>query len=131
MVMSLRQQRLYTDRADIYAPALAPDALGRTEQSYGPSATYTNVKCHITPRPESTIPNIAGGVNQDNLDTTDIIHVLADQELGTGYMIQLKTPGHPERLTWYEVQGEARVQNWRAKFRACYLKRSLRPPGVA
>jgi hypothetical protein len=130
MGLSERQTRAYTDVVDLYEPILSTTN-SLTGFSYAATPTYSGVKCRIQPRPELAIPIIMGKTGNDQIDTTDIIHVPVDQVIGTAYYVQLKTLGHPERLSWWVVQGEPRTQNWRAGKRACYLKRALKPTGVA
>lgn len=131
MGLTERQTRAYTDVVDLYLPELSLGADSLTGFSYTSTPTYAGVKCRIQPKPESAIPLIMGKTGTDQMDTTDIIHVPVDQVISTGTYVQLKTLGHPERLGWWVVQGDPRTQNWRASKRACYLKRALKPTGVA
>jgi hypothetical protein len=133
MSLQLRHQRLFRDVVDLYEPeALTLDApTGLDERGYPATPTYAGVKCHIEPKPEGSVPLEMGRSGTDNIDTTDRIHVALDQEIGDGWAIQLKTDGHPERLTWWIAQGDPRTQNWRAKKRVVFVKRGLKPPGVA
>lgn len=129
-VLGIRQTRAYSDIVDIYEPVLGTDLQSMTTYSYSATPSYSRVKCRIQPKPENTQPMIMGKTGNDQIDTTDIIHVPVTQDIGTGYAVQLLTPGHPEYGTWFYVMGEPRTQNWRAGKRSCYLKRGLRPNGV-
>jgi len=130
--MDIRKSVCYTDRVDIYIPNnLTANANNLSSYSYPSTPTYSNVKCRIQPKPESMTPLVIGRSGADQIDTTDIIHVEMDQVILPNSAIQLKTLGHPERLGWWLVQGDPRTQGWRAKKKAAYLKRSLKPPGVA
>lgn len=131
MALSVRQKRAYTDIVDIYLPDLSIGADSLTGFSYPSTPDYAGVKCRVQPKPESAIPLIMGKTPSDQIDTTDILHLPVDQPIQTGAYIQLKTPGHPERLSWWAVQGDPRTQNWRAGKKACYLKRAIKPTGVA
>lgn len=125
------QSRCFSDVVDLYKPEQTTNVAGLTDQKYPSTPTYSNVRCHIEPNPEASQPRIIGRSGVDQIDTTDIIHVAYDQEIGAMWAVQLKTLGHPERLQWWLTQGDAKTLSWRGKKRSAYMKRSLKPPGAA
>ena len=122
-----RQQRAYTDVVDLYKPDdLTIDDDGVVEDT-SKTLAYSSVKCHLEPKSESSTPEMMGRTNTDYVITTDKLHFHIDQEVGDLWAVQLKTPGHPEYGTWYQIQGGPQNVNWRAKKKILYAKRSLAP----
>jgi len=130
MGLSVRQTRAYTDTVDVYEPTLSAGANSLTDWTYPATPTYTMVKCRIQPKPEALVPMIMGRSGADQIDTTDILHVPISQEISTKAAVRLTTPGHPEYGNFWQIQGDARVQGWRAGKKSYYLKRSIKPQGV-
>lgn len=130
--LSFRQKRCFTDIVDIYCMTGKVSHAGDIATEAIPSApaspTYSGVKCRIETKKEASVPLPIGRSNYDITDTTDLIHLHMKQEIGDGDYVRLRTPGHPENGTWFEIQGEAQIKAWRSGSQELLLKKATAPP---
>jgi hypothetical protein len=93
------------------------------------SPTYSNVACHFEKRREGSAPGTIGRIDQDILDTTDRLHLSADQEIGDSWAVKI-TSGAYNGL-WFITVGDDQILEWRdANDKTILLKPSLRQIGT-
>lgn len=132
--LSFRQKRCFTDLMDLYSPqdlvSYAADLATEAIPAVDRTPTYSGVRCRIETKKEASVPLPIGRSNYDITDTTDQAHFHMKQEVGDGWYGRLRTPGHPEKDTWFEFQGEAQMKAWRAGSQTLLLKKATAPPFV-
>ena len=71
--------------------------------------TYINVPCYYEATKNFSVPEQQGGQKETNILTADLWHFIAEQDISSGYTIQMTTPGHPLFGRKWETQGNTTV----------------------
>lgn len=129
-VLGPRQRLRYVDLVDLYKPIGQVGTAANLESEVPQQVVldYSSVRCALETKKEASVPLPIGRSNYDITDTTDLINFHTSQEVGDGWYVLLKTPGHAEAGTWFEIQGEAQHLNFRAKSQVLLLKKATAPP---
>lgn len=107
--LSWRIKRLMQHSCDIYRPkALAGlmGAVGASDPSFEAAPLYKGVISYYQPTPNFDMVGPQGLTTEVNILTSDIWWFLQDQPMGAGWLIVMKTVGHPFYGNAWVTQGQ-------------------------
>lgn len=107
MALNARQKALYRDLVNIYRPT-TPTSTTSTGTKKDPlfELATENVKCKFYPN--NTVSNLTkiGRVQSDAKAELELFHFEAGTAVRDTYIVQLKTPGHPDYDKWFVIVGD-------------------------
>jgi hypothetical protein len=145
-VLNKRQERFYQDRANVYKPQALTTKTGSVrmkDRKVSASPIATNIPCMMLSKPEASEAGVIGRSEKDLvMFSLDRFRFAADQkaddgstlQVDDGYIIQLKTPGHPDYDGWWICQGGSKIRIRRTRrdvnIQTVNCKRTTQPFGV-
>lgn len=121
-------KQFFVDTVDIYRPGSGRvNADGMDEES-GMELESASVSCLWDPKGEGASASPIGRMNRDNQLTVDVFYFADDgPDISDGWVIQIRTVGHPEYGTWLTAIGGRQSWTQMAGAFGVSFTRGLRP----
>lgn len=117
--LGTRQQRLYTEVADLYRPI---DSTG-SEQVY--DLVFSNIPCQLVPTDNFDTQQGATRLKSNHLMTSDSIHFHVDQEIGPEWVVHIKSGSVRYPDSTFTTLGEGEAHAYRAKYKRVYVNQII------
>lgn len=117
--LGIRQQTLYTERVDLYRPVITNDSSNQYELA------YSNIPAQIKPTDNFDTLQGATRLKQNNIQTSDSIHVHVDQEIGSEWAIFVRPESVRYQNVWFVTLGEKEEHGYRAKYARLYVNQTM------
>lgn len=114
-----RQQRLYTEVADLYRPVDSPGS----EQTY--TLEFEGIPCQLVPTDNFDTTQGSTRLKSNNIQTSDSIHFHSGQEIGPEWVIHIKAGSVRYSGNYFVTLGEPETHAYKAKYSRLYVNQTL------